>query len=249
MDFKSHFRISPAEKIPSSCRRFAVAGPTLQSFSTGKRCDEIERLFGRDDDETVGLLEIAGGIFARNLFEACSSGGGQTGFTLDLVFDPSGKLAGQWLVHFVRRDIEKGLVERQRFDEVGDLMEDLADLFAHFEILLKIRADEDSFGTEAVSLCAAHGGTNAVTTRFVGRSGDDSATLRVTADDDGTSPELGAVALLDGGEKRVHVDVDDLPGHVSLYIITWGLFRLIDGVVDDRLHASARHPFRRVAPR
>src|SRR5688572_27238537 len=46
--------------------------------------------------------------------------------------------------------------------------------------------------------------------RLVARSGHDAALFR-TAHRDWLAPELGVVSLLDGGEERVHIDVNDLP--------------------------------------
>jgi hypothetical protein len=62
---------------------------------------------------------------------------------------------------------------------------------------------------------------------LVGGCGDDPAATRRSAHHDGLSPELGFVALLDGGEESIHVDMKNSAVHYRSLLRGWALL-LVD---------------------
>ena len=64
-------------------------------------------------------------------------------------------------------------------------------------------------GAAPHGLGQGHRRVDAERPRLVARGGHDAPTARIAADDDGLATQLGAVALLDRGEERVEIDVED----------------------------------------
>lgn len=109
----------------------------------------------------------------------------------------------------VDRHVEIGLVERERFDQVGMLRENFSDLRRDSTVDVETRRHEYEVG--ATPFCGDRGQRRSHTesTGLVACGGHDAARGRA-ADGDRLAPQLRIVALLDRCEKRIHIDMNDL---------------------------------------
>ncbi len=103
--------------------------------------------------------------------------------------------------------VEKGFVDRQRFNERRQGEHRSANFASNLNIFRHVRFDDDGIGASSFGFEHRHCRTNAVSAGHVARRGDDAA-LAAT-DDDGFVGNVGIVALLDGRIERIAVDVRD----------------------------------------
>ena len=87
-------------------------------------------------------------------------------------------------------------------------MENLEDVVRRRLVQRIVALDEDALRAEALRPLHRHGGVDAVCPRLVRARRDDAAPGEA-ADDEGFSAILRVLALLDGCEERVHVDVEN----------------------------------------
>ena len=99
----------------------------------------------------------------------------------------------------------------ERLDEGGGLAEDGHDLVADLAVAGEAGRDDLGLGAEADGASHRHGRAAAEGAGLVGGGGDDAAAFGGAADEDGSTAQLGAVVLLDGGVEGVHVGVDNVP--------------------------------------
>src|SRR5262245_45724179 len=71
-----------------------------------------------------------------------------------------------------------------------------------------VSLQDDSLGTQANGLPNRHLDRKAESPRLVGTGGDNSS-----ANDDGTAAKVGVLQLLDGGEERVEIKMQDRGAH------------------------------------
>ena len=77
-------------------------------------------------------------------------------------------------------------------------------------VLAAVDRHEDGVRAERRGRAQRHRGAHAEAARLVRGGADDTAIVRpAAADDDGPAAQLGSVALLDGREERVEIDVQD----------------------------------------
>ena len=107
-------------------------------------------------------------------------------------------------------DVEIGLVEAQRLDQIGIVGEDRADLPADLAIDVEPRLDEDQVGTRPLGRDRRHRRPHAERARLVARRRDYPA--MPAADRHRLAPQRRIVALFDRRVEGVHVDMDDLAG-------------------------------------
>jgi hypothetical protein len=107
------------------------------------------------------------------------------------------------------RDVEIGLVQRQRFDDGRVLGEDLPDLLRDGLIDLETRLHEDQVRALPLRGHRRHGRSDAELSCFIACRRHDAA-LAGSADGDRLATEIRIVPLLHGCVEGVHVDVDDL---------------------------------------
>ena len=134
--------------------------------------------------------------------------GGQPGFGADAGADLLGDGARAAQAMAVLADVEIGLVEAQRLDQVGVIGKDGADLVADRLVGVEARLDEDEVGAAPPRGDRRHRGPHPEHPRFVTRRGNHPA--MPAADRDRAPAQRRVVALFDAGVKRIHVDVDDL---------------------------------------
>lgn len=137
------------------------AGHDAESFHLGRRrrADAMEFLdrqighevrpgFRGDDGLSVRLVQVA-----RHLRQELAVGdagrGIEAGHLLDAGADDGGDLGGDRNILLVLSDVEIGLIERERLDEVRVLGKDLADLPRDRAIHVEARLDEDQIWAAA----------------------------------------------------------------------------------------------------
>ena len=106
--------------------------------------------------------------------------------------------------------VEEGLVDRDRLDERREPPKDRHDLATRALVLAPVDRQEDAVRAERAAVRSGIAEWTPNAPRLVGRGADDAAGRRpAAADDHGLAAELRAVALLDRGEERIEIDVED----------------------------------------
>ena len=112
--------------------------------------------------------------------------------------------------------VEKGLVDRQRFDQRCDLVEHAHDLARERHVSIEVRGHDDRLRAQAQRLPDRHGSSNTERASLVGSTGHDRPALGC-ADDDRLSCKGRVIEHLDSRVERIHVDVQDVgAGVVSI---------------------------------
>ena len=101
-------------------------------------------------------------------------------------------------------DVEERLVDREPLDDRRGILEDAEDRLARLHIRGEPRRDDDRVRAETARDRAAHRGADAECLRLVARGEDDSG-----ADDDRAAEQPRLVTLLDRGEERVEIGMED----------------------------------------
>ena len=159
-------------------------------------------------EQAVGFAPI-GGDLGEKFVRRYASGGRQARFFLDLRSNVPGDFGRARERALIASDVEVGLVERQRLDQVGVAFEDLTNAQGYRAVAREIGCHEHRLRAQAPGAGGGHGGLNTEGTRFIRRGAHDRA---------GSFPrhhhrfalELGIIALLDRGVERIHIDMDNL---------------------------------------
>ena len=158
---------------------------------------------GRHDEKAVGLRDTARDL--RQELRACHS---HRDREADAVEDGASQA-----VRDLRRsprdplepaDVQERLVDRDGFHERRHVVENGEDGLARIRVRVHPRRDDDRVRAEASSAAAAHRALHAVRLRLVAGGQHDAC-----AHDDGSPLEPRIVTLLDRGEERVEVGVED----------------------------------------
>ena len=104
-------------------------------------------------------------------------------------------------------EIEKGLVDRDRFDQRRQFEHEGANVAPDRRVFLHVRRDDHRVGTRLEGLEHGHGRAHAAYPGDVAGGRDDAATT--AADDDRAVGERRIVALLDRGVERIAVEMGD----------------------------------------
>ena len=112
-----------------------------------ERFDEIEGFVGMDDAETIGFA-IVGSHFGEEFVVRDSGRGNEVEFGADALFDFAGNVDGEFDARLVVGDVEKRLIERDRFDKVGVGVENFVDLGRDLFVDLHTTRYEDEVGAE-----------------------------------------------------------------------------------------------------
>ena len=137
-----------------------------------------------------------------------TDGGGDANFCFDAA-DQAGELGGGGFAvqTFGAGEVEERFIEAERFDDGGELEEQVLDLARDLDIGGHAGFDDDGVGAELEGLEHRHGGADALDAGDVAAGGDDTALA--AADDDGVIGEVGIVALLDAGIEGIAIDMGD----------------------------------------
>jgi len=104
--------------------------------------------------------------------------------------------------------IEKGLVEREAFDQRGQGAKDSEHLFGDSPVFAVIRREHNRRRAETSSMNHRHRRGDAKGASFVGRRGNNAPTSG-TANHHGAPAQIRSIPTFDLYEERIHVDVQD----------------------------------------
>ena len=189
--------------MPSRSSAASNAFPTPQISETGFG----QRFLLADHREAARLVEVGG-----DLGEILAVGEPHRDGDADLLLD----LAGEARQHQRRRhavqplgsrEIEEGLVDRQRLDHRRQRLHQLAHLAADADIFLHIGRDDDRLRAGFQRLEHRHRRAHALDAGDVAGGGYDTALA--AADDDRLVGQFGAIALFHGGVEGVAVDMGE----------------------------------------
>lgn len=110
------------------------------------------------------------------------------------------------------RNVEESLVQRERLDEFGIVVKNVAYLLRNGLVDVEAGRNEDQSRTEAPGQHRGDRRTDPERAGFITGRGHDAA-RSVIAHSDGPPPEFGTVALFDGCVESIHVDMYDLVLH------------------------------------
>ena len=111
-------------------------------------------------------------------------------------------------------DVEERLVDGDPLDERGGVVEHLEHRLAGRRVRRQARRDEDGVRAQPTRLAAAHRAAHPAGPRLVAGAHHDA-----NADDHRPAAQPRVVALLDGGEERIEVGVQDrrITGHERMF--------------------------------
>jgi hypothetical protein len=176
-----------------------------------------------NEGEAIGFLEVAT-EFGEEFVGGDADAGGELALGADAGFDGfgDGQDGGEGGIAIGRGgggseggEVEVGFIDRDLFDEGGELLEQEHDLGGFGAIGVHARADEDALGAEPAGGAGGHGGADLEAAGFVASGADDAALVGWGADDEGFATILGLIPLLDGGEEGIHIDMEDDAGHAE----------------------------------
>ena len=179
----------------------------------GKRHEAADGFLGTNFDEAVGLFEVACEL-GEELVRRDADGGDELGLFADLCLELLGEGARRGSEELHARDVQEGFVDGERLDERRVTREDGEDLGGDGAVERVVSLHEDAVGAAAARRFHGHCRVHAALARFIGGGRDDAA-RRKPADDDGLSSVFGMLALLDGGEEGIHIDVKDRALHAD----------------------------------
>ena len=162
----------------------------------GQRVEEVEHRAGGDFDEAVGLVEVAGDL-RDELDRRHADRGGQIQFLSDRGFDLTSDVGGVAEQLDGAADVEKRFVDRQRLDDGGEAVKDLADLTTDGDVVVHAGPDEHGVGAEFFGASPTHRAADAEATRLVRRRLNDAPAAAAPADDDGFAAECRVIPLFD----------------------------------------------------
>ena len=118
-------------------------------------------------------------------------------------------------------EIQKRLIDAERLDRGRESLQNIEDLERGVDVLLGITLDADRVRTEPQRLRHGHASMDSIWTRRVARRRHDAAPLEIPAHQERLPLEARIQLLLDRGEKRVHVDVQDDAHDASTDQVHW----------------------------
>jgi hypothetical protein len=169
----------------------------------GERMQERELSTGRDDEQAVGL-----GDAARDLCEELGPGDADRDREADPLADVAPQPRGD--LDRLARDplhpahVEERLVDRQPLDERRRVAEYGEHGLARGDVRLEARRHHGRVGAQPPRLAPAHRGAHAARLRLVAGGEHDAA-----ADDHRPRAQLRIIPLLDRGEERIQVGMQD----------------------------------------
>ena len=178
-----------------------------------ERREDPLRVLGVDDHEAVGLFHV-GSELRQEFVRRDADGGSQARFLADGALDRLAVGAGAVHQPLHAREVEESLVDGKLLDDRGEPREDGEDLPRHGAVFRVVAGQENGVGAAAARRDHGHRRVYAEFPRLV-RGGGDDAPRPQPADDDGLPAIFLMVALLHGGEERVHVDMKNDAFHTA----------------------------------
>src|SRR5579872_706075 len=176
-----------------------------------------------DNDEPVGLLDIAGDL-GEKFIGGDADRRDEPQALSDLALDAPADFNRRTEEQLAPRHVDKRFVERERLDDRRKAIQDLANLFGHLGIKIEPGAQHDCVRTKPERGRCGHGAMNAELANGIIRRRHHAAPLGRPPDNERLPHELGPLAFLDRGVEGIHVDVED---HDDSYpeLLTRSLYR------------------------
>ena len=165
----------------------------------------------RDDDQAVGLVEVAGDLGDQLGGPDADRAGEAAGHLVDPLLELATERADggdREVGEAGRLEVDEGLVERQRLDERADLAEQRHHRAAGVAVGVEPAGEEGGVGTAPARLGRGHRRVDPERARLVRRRRHD-APAAGAADHDRLAAQRGLVALLHRGEEGVEIHVQD----------------------------------------
>lgn len=133
-------------------------------------------------------------------------------FFADATFDVDGDVDSLIDMWFVFRHIEEGLVDGDGLYQISIVGEDLSYLFRHFPVHLHAAGEDDKLRTDILSDNGRKRRMNAVLACHIVGCGYHPAFVGMSYGHRHIV-QLGLVALFDGGEESIHINMNNLSQH------------------------------------
>src|SRR6516225_4264986 len=182
-------------------------GPDAVKLPDRQSLDERRAHFRGDDEQPVRLA-VVGSELGEELVVGDSGRRREPGFGADFSPDFFRDLRRRDDALEVFRDVEIGLVERQRLDDRRVFREDFPDLQRDCLVGIEPRLYEDQIGALSLGGDRRHRRMNAKLPCFVACRRDDAALAR-SADRDRLAAQVRVITLFDGCVEGIHIDMDD----------------------------------------
>jgi hypothetical protein len=193
--------------MPSPASRRCIAVPTPHSSETGLPARNVGASLRLRTVKPRGLSRSEA-ILARNLLSLNPIDTVMPCTVSTRLASLASSWAGQALVQsFGACEVEKGLVDRQGFEQWGEPMHLGPYLTSDSTVLRHVRPDNDRIRTGCQCLEHRHRRAHPIEPRHIVAGEHDPA--GTTADDHRAVRQFGSVALFDGSIKRVAIDMCD----------------------------------------
>jgi hypothetical protein len=167
--------------------------------------------------QSVGRLARAGsgftdiiGNFGHQLIAGDAKGARQ----IEVSVDSGLEAAGQQFSRFGQiGNIEEGLVNRELFDQGGQLVEASHYLLRGSRVGVKVRGHDDQVGAEFDGSGHGHGRANAEAAGGVGTGSHNPPRFGPAAYSEDLAAQARVALFFDGTEKGIQVKVQDFAGH------------------------------------
>ena len=175
---------------------------------------ELELLVGVDDKQSIGLPDTTG-----HLRQELRAGNAHRDRQRDL----PGHINAEPCRDLLRRsgqsqqatDVQKGLVDRDPFNERCHILEDLEHRLARLRIGIEVRVDEDQLGAQTLRCIPRHWRVHPEPLGLIACGKDNTAAITTTttsttstADGNGFPLQGRVITLLDGRVERIKVGVE-----------------------------------------
>jgi hypothetical protein len=226
---------APAQIVPIACRtaehldqllhaqrcQIGAAGNAQGMHFRGRGRTDAMEFFDRQggdeglapprwDDEEIVRLAMARRHFGEEFVVADAGGRIKARHRQDAGPNRVGDVGCEGDVLLVFSNVEIGLVERERLDQIGVLGENLVNLHRDGPVDVESGRHEDQLGAFAHGGDGGHCRADAECPGLVAGRGHDAAP-RAMPDRHRLAAKRGIVALLNGRVKSVHIDMYDLP--------------------------------------
>lgn len=181
----------------------------------GKSLQEGRSALGADHREAVGLVAVRGAL-GEELVEGHPGRSRETRFLADAGADLLGDRRHAGEIAAVVHQLQVGLVQGERLDQFGVVVEDRAQLLRDLHIGGKARRDEDRLRTQSARLGTGHGASDAELAGRVACRADHRPAVGRSAHHQRQAPKRGVVPLLDRRVEGVHVHMHDASHRINL---------------------------------
>ena len=177
-------------------------------FSDRQRVEKRLYFIRLNNNEAIRLLQGTGDL-GNKFVSGHADGGGQLQFRPDSLFDLPTDFGGASKQGFAPRDIEKGFVERKRFNQWSELLKNVSNLPGHGRVVINPRLNDDSMRAKSSGTTRRHGTMHSKLASLIIRRSHNPTTFRRTTNDHRLTNKRRILPLLNRGIESIHVDMQD----------------------------------------